>query len=360
MKKKEYIIPIFIPFLGCPHDCVFCNQVKITNYKDSISKENTINQIEEFLSFFPKNNNTKEIAFFGGSFTGLDEEVMKSYLKIAYGYKKKGIIDRIRLSTRPDYINNSILDILKEFSVDIIELGIQSLDNDVLMANERGHFKDHSIKATELIKDYQFVLGHQMMPGLYKDTFEKSIKSAIESANMNPDLVRIYPTLVIKDTKLEKLYRNGLYNPLTIDEAVKVSSELYKIYNYKNINVIRLGLQATDNINEGKDVIAGPFHPAMRQLVESNIHKDYIEKLIAQYMLSDELMIYTNSRDISIISGNKKSNKLYFYKKYGIDLKFSQAQKSYIKIKDKIIDYKIDEYIKNDVENKYGGDLLLN
>lgn len=113
MSKKEYIIPIFIPFLGCPHDCAFCNQVKITNYKDSINKENTIKQIDQYLSYFPNNDNPKEIAFFGGSFTGLETDVMISYLEIALAYKKKGIIDRIRLSTRPDYINNSILDILK-------------------------------------------------------------------------------------------------------------------------------------------------------------------------------------------------------------------------------------------------------
>ena len=138
MAKKEYIIPIFIPFLGCPHDCAFCNQVKITNYKDNINKENTIRQINQYLSYFPKNENLKEIAFFGGSFTGLDEKVMTSYLEIALNYKKKGIIDRIRLSTRPDYINNSILDILKKYEVDVIELGIQSLDNEILNANERG------------------------------------------------------------------------------------------------------------------------------------------------------------------------------------------------------------------------------
>ena len=121
MSKKEYIIPIFIPFLGCPHDCAFCNQVKITNYKDNINKENTIRQINQYLSYFPKNENLKEIAFFGGSFTGLDKKVMISYLEIALNYKKKGIIDRIRLSTRPDYINNSILDILKKYEVDVIE-----------------------------------------------------------------------------------------------------------------------------------------------------------------------------------------------------------------------------------------------
>lgn len=322
MSKKEYIIPIFIPFLGCPHDCAFCNQVKITNYKDNINKENTIRQINQYLSYFPKNENLKEIAFFGGSFTGLDEKVMISYLEIALNYKKKGIIDRIRLSTRPDYINNSILDILKKYEVDVIELGIQSLDNEILNANERGHSKEDSIMASKLIKDYGFKLGHQIMPGLYKDSFDKAIKTGLESIKMNPDMVRIYPTLVIKDTKLEKLYKEVLYKPLSLDEAIEISSRLYMIYSYKKIPVIRIGLQPTENINEKKDVVAGPFHPSIRQLVETNIHKIYLEELINKYGLKNKIKIHISNREISIIAGNKKANKNYFYKKYGLVINF--------------------------------------
>lgn len=360
MIKKEYIIPIFIPFLGCPHDCAFCNQVKITNYKDSFSKENVIKQIETYLSYFNTNNNTKEIAFFGGSFTGLEKDVMKSYLLIAYNYKKKGIIDRIRISTRPDYINNSILDILRNYKVDIIELGIQSMDNKILNYNERGHSKEDSIKATKLIKEYGFSLGHQIMPGLYKDNYEKSIETAIQSANLCPDMVRIYPTLVIKDTRLEFLYQNKLYKPLSLDEAIKISSEIYMIYKYKNINVIRIGLQPTENINEGKDVVAGPFHPALRQLVESNINKNYLEELIIDENIKNEINMHISSREISIISGNKKVNKKYFYEKYKIKLNFINDGKSLLESEGKIIPYKIKDYIKKHVEETYGGDLILN
>ncbi|MDD7462953.1 MAG: radical SAM protein [Anaerococcus sp.] len=360
MRKKEYIVPIFIPFLGCPHDCAFCNQVKITNYKDRISKENTIKQIETYLSYFPENDNDIEIAFFGGSFTGLDPEVMTSYLEIAKSYKKKGIIDRIRLSTRPDYINNSILDTLKAYQVDIIELGIQSMDDEVLTFNERGHSKDDSIRASRLIKDYGFKLGHQIMPGLYKDTYEKSIKTAIASANLGPDMVRIYPTLVIKDTKLEFLYDKGLYHPLTVDEAAKVASEIYMIYAYKNINIIRVGLQPTENINEGKDVVGGPFHPALRQVVESNIHRIYLEEILEKEKLKDSIKIHSTGRDISIIAGNKQANKTYFYEKYGLKMSFVQDGKNYIETGDKEINYDLDSFIKTHVEKTYGGDLLLN
>lgn len=357
MSKKEYIIPIFIPFLGCPHDCAFCNQVKITNYKDNINKENTIRQINQYLSYFPKNENLKEIAFFGGSFTGLDEKVMISYLEIALNYKKKGIIDRIRLSTRPDYINNSILDILKKYEVDVIELGIQSLDNEILNANERGHSKEDSIMASKLIKDYGFKLGHQIMPGLYKDSFDKAIKTGLESIKMNPDMVRIYPTLVIKDTKLEKLYKEGLYKPLSLDEAIEISSRLYMIYSYKKIPVIRIGLQPTENINEKKDVVAGPFHPSIRQLVETNIHKIYLEELINKYGLKNKIKIHISNREISIIAGNKKANKNYFYKKYGLIINFENDENNFIEYEDKKISYDIENFIREFVEKTYGGDL---
>ena len=357
MSKKEYIIPIFIPFLGCPHDCAFCNQVKITNYKDNINKENTIRQINQYLSYFPKNENLKEIAFFGGSFTGLDEKVMISYLEIALNYKKKGIIDRIRLSTRPDYINNSILDILKKYEVDVIELGIQSLDNEILNANERGHSKEDSIMASKLIKDYGFKLGHQIMPGLYKDSFDKAIKTGLESIKMNPDMVRIYPTLVIKDTKLEKLYKECLYRPLSLDEAIEISSRLYMIYSYKKIPVIRIGLQPTENINEKKDVVAGPFHPSIRQLVETNIHKIYLEELINKYRLKDKIKIHTSNREISIIAGNKKANKNYFYKKYGLIINFENDENNFIEYEDIKISYDIENFMREFVEKTYGGDL---
>lgn len=357
MSKKEYIIPIFIPFLGCPHDCAFCNQVKITNYKDNINKENTIRQINQYLSYFPKNENLKEIAFFGGSFTGLDEKVMISYLEIALNYKKKGIIDRIRLSTRPDYINNSILDILKKYEVDVIELGIQSLDNEILNANERGHSKEDSIMASKLIKDYGFKLGHQIMPGLYKDSFDKAIKTGLESIKMNPDMVRIYPTLVIKDTKLEKLYKECLYKPLSLDEAIEISSRLYMIYSYKKIPVIRIGLQPTENINEKKDVVAGPFHPSIRQLVETNIHKIYLEELINKYGLKNKIKIHISNREISIIAGNKKANKNYFYKKYGLIINFENDENNFIEYEDKKISYDIENFMREFVEKTYGGDL---
>nr|WP_072537678.1 radical SAM protein [Anaerococcus mediterraneensis] len=351
------IIPIFIPFLGCPHDCAFCNQIKITNYKDKADDESIKKQIEDYLKFFNDKKSKKEIAFYGGSFTGLPRDTMISYLEIARSYKKKGIIDRIRLSTRPDYINNSILEILKDYEVDTIELGIQSFDQEVLDANERGHLASQSKMASKLIKDYGFTLGHQIMPGLYKDTYEKTIKTAIKSAKIGPDIARIYPTLVIKDTKLAELFDKGVYKPLSLDEAVKLSAEVLMIYTYKNINVIRIGLQPTENINEGADVVAGPFHPALRQLVESYIYRLYLEDLIEKNKLENQIIIHANPRDISIIAGNKKANKKYFYDKYKIKISFADDDKYFIEHYDKKIPMDLGLYIKSYVEKKYGGDL---
>lgn len=319
-----------------------------------------INEIEKNLSYFPDNDNMKEIAFFGGSFTGLDHEVMIGYLKIAKEYKEKGIIDRIRLSTRPDYINNSILDTLKEYKVDIIELGIQSLDQKVLDANERGHSVKASYEASKLIKDYGFSLGHQIMPGLFNDTYEKTIDSILQSIKIGPDMVRIYPTLVIKDTKLEMLYNAGIYHPLTIDEAVKVSAEAAMLYKFAGINIIRIGLQPTENINEGKDVVAGPFHPAFRQLVETEIYRKYLEEIINKNNISNEFTIYTNNRNISLIAGNNKANKKYFYDKYKIKLNFKASDRDYIIYEDKEINFDIDIFIEDYIRENYGGDLILN
>ena len=351
------IIPIFIPFLGCPHDCAFCNQVKITNYKDKADEDSIKKQIEDYLSYFKDKESKKEIAFYGGSFTGLPEETMLSYLKIANDYKKKGIIDRIRLSTRPDYINNSILETLKEYHVDTIELGIQSFDQEVLDANERGHLITDSEKASELIKEYGFTLGHQIMPGLYKDSREKIIKTAIKSAKIGPSIARIYPTLVIKDTKLEKLYKAGLYQPLSLEDAVEISAEVLMIYEYKNINVIRIGLQPTENINEGKDVVAGPFHPALRQLVEAYIYRLYLVDLINKKDLKDEIIIHSKAREISLIAGNKKANKKYFYAKYKIKMTFVEDDQSYLENTGKKYDLDLKAFINSYVEEKFGGDL---
>lgn len=320
MSNKYFIIPIFVPHLGCPHDCVFCNQKRITGLSTDVTKEDVKKIIEEHLETFPKGNKTIEVAFYGGSFTGIDRDIQRELLSVPYEYKKNGTIQGIRLSTRPDYIDMEILSLLKEFDVDTIELGVQSLSQDVLDESGRGHNTDIVYKSSDLIKNNGFNLGLQMMLGLVNDTREKSIYTAKELIKLNPYCVRIYPTLVIKDTYLEKIYETKEYIPLSLENAVELSTDILMMFDYHNINVIRVGLQPTENIQLGKDVVSGPFHPSFRQLVESNILRKIIEnKLIEENIKDiDLLKIEANSKHISNISGQKSNNTIYFKEKYNI------------------------------------------
>lgn len=320
LSKNYYIIPIFVPHLGCPHDCVFCNQKRITGLSTDVTEDYVNKTIMEYLNTFPKRNITVEVAFYGGSFTGIDKAIQRKLLAVPLKYKEEGKIQGIRLSTRPDYIDHEILSLLKEYKVDTIELGVQSLCDDVLEKSGRGHNSNQVYVASKLIKDYGFNSGLQMMIGLVGDNREKSLYTAKEFVKLNPYCVRIYPTLVIKDTFLEKLYQRNLYKPLTLNEAIDITTDILMLFQFHNIHVIRVGLQPTDNITLGKDVVAGPFHPSFRQLVESNIIriilKEYLDEKIRSYF-NDTLIIEANGKTVSYIAGQKSSNIDYLKKIYG-------------------------------------------
>lgn len=317
-KLKHYIIPIFVPHYGCPHDCVFCNQKKITNVSTDVSCEDVKEIIEEYLGYF-KREAYIEVAFYGGSFTAIDMDLQSELLKIPYEYKEKGLIHSIRVSTRPDAIDLDILDNLKKYGVETIELGVQSLDENVLLKSERGHRASHVYRASSLIKEEGFKLGLQMMMGLPEDTRETIVFTAREFIKLEPDCVRIYPTLVIKDTKLQDQLESGDYKAMTLDEAMDISTYILILFYLNDINVIRLGLQVTDNIQMGMDVVDGPFHPAFRQLVESNIIRIvidyYFENKVIDTM-NTSLVLGSNSKNISNIAGQKSSNLKYLKNKY--------------------------------------------
>ncbi len=322
-----------MPHLGCPHDCIFCNQKKITGLSTNIKKTDVSTIIEEHLATFPNRDIDIEVAFYGGSFTGIDKDVQRELLSIPYEYKKKGLINGIRLSTRPDYIDMEILQLLKEYSVDTIELGVQSLDEEVLKNSYRGHTVEDVYRASKLIKDYGFNLGLQMMIGLVGDSREKSLFTAKEFVKLKPYCVRIYPTLVIKDTYLEKMYEKGKYTPLSIDETVDIVTDILILFEYHNIDVIRIGLQPTENIQLGKDVVSGPFHPSFRQLVETNIYKLILCNQLNNYKLdaieNTILSIETNEKNISNIAGQKSSNIDYLQDKFRLkDIKISKSNLS--------------------------------
>lgn len=324
MSRNYYIIPIFVPHEGCPHDCVFCNQNKITaSESDKVDASFVRNTVEEYKKTINKESATVEISFFGGTFTAIPLSKQRELLEVAKEYKVNGYIDKIRLSTRPDYIDDEILSHLKFYGVDIIELGVQSLDDEVLRRSGRGHSVEDVIRASRLIREYGFILGHQIMLGLPGDTFEKDIETTKMSIEMKPNICRIYPSLVIKDTPMEKMFLRGDYKPYSLDEAIKISKVLYTMYKDARVNIIRIGLQPTDNINANGDVVAGPFHPSFRELVESSILNDKIYEAVSKF--DGDVEITLSNRTISKLYSNKKKyfNELkdkVFPKKISIDL----------------------------------------
>ena len=310
--KKQYIIPIFVPHLGCPNDCVFCNQKSISGQKKQVTKEDVKNIIEEHLKYIKKDSKV-EVAFFGGSFTGIEEAKQEELLSTAYEYIKQKKVDSIRISTRPDYIDKKILKRLKKYKVKTIELGVQSANDYILKKVGRGHTFEDVVKASKLIRWYGFDLGHQMMVGLPESTTVDEINTAKQLIKLKPKMVRIYPVLVIKNTKLEKDYNEGKYKPLTVTQAVEVCKELVKIFVKKHIEVIRIGLQPTDTItnpdNDKSEVVAGPYHPAFRQLVESGMWYDVIVEKIKQLNTKvKEVVVTVNPADVNNVIGQRKDN----------------------------------------------------
>ena len=322
---KQYVIPIFVPHLGCPNDCVFCNQTKISGQKTNVTKEDVKKTIEYYLEHIKEPNKNIEVAFFGGSFTGIEEEKQNELLEAAYEYIKAGKVESIRISTRPDYINKEILKRLKQYKVKTIELGVQSANDYILKKAGRGHTFEDVKKASKLIRWYGFKLGHQMMVGLPESTKIDEINTAKSLIKLKPKMIRIYPVLVIKGTQLEKDYNEGTYKPLTVVQAVEICKELVRIFDKKNIDVIRVGLQNTDEITspefENSEVVAGPYHPAFRQLVESSMWYDAIvEKIKKLNIKVKKVEVEVNSQDVNNVIGHKKENVIKLKDTYDVDL----------------------------------------
>lgn len=302
---KTYNIPIFVPHRGCPFDCVFCNQKRITGVGTDVTADDVVKIIEEYLETLPESGASIEAAFFGGSFTGIPIEEQSILMDAVQPYIKSGRIHGIRLSTRPDYIDREILDNLYSHGVTTIELGVQSMDDSVLKAANRGHNAQQVRDAVNLIRKYPFVLGLQMMTGLPGDTPEKSIYTAQEIIKLNPDIVRIYPTLTIKDTFMEKMYNENKYKPQTLDEAVELAKTIMLMFEENGITVIRIGLQSTDEICENGSVVAGPVHSSFGELVESAVYLDIMRREVPDNV---KATVYVNPREISKAVGNHRKN----------------------------------------------------
>jgi len=312
-------IPIFIPELACPHQCVFCDQAKIIGL-NTIPKPNEISKIVETNLATMDDNRIIDIAFFGGSFTGIPFELQEQYLKEAYSFIKTNRISGIRLSTRPDYIDVQRLELLKKYGVTTIELGAQSTNDNVLNKSGRGHsFKDIQ-NASKLILDYGFKLGLQMMIGLPEDTFETATQTANDIVELGANSTRIYPTLVIKGTALEKLYNNGIYQPLSLEDAVSWSKEILRTFEKNNITILRVGLHPSEELVDGKSLIAGPFHPSFKEMVMTEIWNEIIFENL-NGAKSKNLIIKVNNKQLNYAVGYKGRNKNQLLAK-GIKVKF--------------------------------------
>lgn len=294
-------ISVFVPHLGCPNRCSFCDQVTISGAEKQPSKEDIDNAVNIAMQSSKYDAHNTELAFFGGSFTAINRDYMSELLKAAYSHVELGHFSGIRISTRPDCIDRKVLNILKQYGCTAIELGAQSMCDDVLLANNRGHNADAVRKASALIKENGFELGLQMMTGLYKSTAQKDILTATEIIKLKPHTVRIYPSITLKNTRLATLFQLGEYTPPSLEETVKLCAKLKVMFEQSNIKIIRMGLHTIDEDN----YIAGPWHPAFSELCDSRI---FYGKIVDKLTVKGEYRLFVNPKDISKALGNRRSN----------------------------------------------------
>ncbi len=301
MSTRHANISIFVPHIGCPNQCSFCNQRYITGAHKAPSPDDVANAVIDARSAKNYSPENTEIAFFGGSFTAINRNYMSELLKTASWFVENGIVAGIRISTRPDAIDDETLKLLKAHNVTAIELGAQSMRDRVLKMNNRGHTSDDVVNASALIRKYGFSLGLQMMTGLYKDSDTAAISTAKQIIKIKPDTVRIYPTIVLKDTDLEALYSDNKYQPQTLEGAVELAAELLDMFSKAQIPVIRLGLHSI----ESDSYVAGPWHPAFSELCKSAL---YLRKAKEKLKNKGKYILYVNPKYLSQMIGQKRCN----------------------------------------------------
>ena len=312
--KKHANIPVFIPHEGCPNACVFCNQRVITGVKDTADRD-IRPEIDAALASILLPPTDVQIAFFGGSFTGIDRTLMVRLLCDAYAYVRAGKVDSIRLSTRPDYISAEILDILKSYGVKSVELGIQSMDDTVLALSARGHTAADSERACKLVKAYGFELVGQMMLGLPGSTEESDVFTAKELVHLHCDACRIYPTVVFENTELCRMAKDGAYRPLSAEEAVTRGASVLDVLLKGGVTPIRIGLQATEALSDGTDVYAGANHSALGEKIESEFYKRLLEASLETLPHAadkpETVTVLCAPGEESKVSGQNKANRLW-------------------------------------------------
>lgn len=320
---KYGMIPFFIPHVGCPHVCTFCNQSRITEVSGIgyLTPEYITSTIKDYVGE-SKSDKYWEVCFYGGSFSAINQDLQRQLLLPAYEALKEGRIDGIRCSTRPDAVSDSQLELLCSYGMKTIELGVQSMDDTVLSLAKRGHTSNDVKLAVKQLRKFGFTVGLQLLAGLLGDSWDTIIKTGIEISQLQPDFVRIYPVLVIENTELAEQYKAGIYEPLSLEQALQYCSFLKTWFESHQITVIRTGLQSTEELDAGHSLLAGPYEPAMGELVTNEQWRQRLEHCL------DEHTEYFNNpvRSITIsyprnltskVRGLKKRNLTYFEKTYG-------------------------------------------
>lgn len=303
---KRTNLSIFIPHIGCPHRCSFCDQKSISGAQKAPRGDDVRRILEEQAPHLTERGMRAEIAFFGGSFTAVPREYMMELLTAAREVMERWeCYSGIRCSTRPDCISEEILALLKRYGVSAIELGAQSMNDEVLSANERGHTAEDVRRAARLIREGGFELGLQMMTGLYRDTPERCLNTAEEFVALKPKTVRIYPTVILAGTRLGELFSSGEYKSFSFDETVELCAKLLQRFEEEGIRVIRMGLHASPEVE--REMLGGVYHPALREIVESRQFLNAMKKALLP-LEKGEYTIFTDSRNISKAVGQKRSN----------------------------------------------------
>lgn len=329
---KPLVIPVFIPHSGCPHQCAFCNQTIITNQRSRLPDKTVIHDIVTQYSRYKGRRKQVELAFFGGNFLGLDHDNIIGLLDLVQPYIHANKIDGIRFSTRPDTITPKILDLLRPYTISAVELGVQSMNDVVLLHSKRGHTRLDTMRAMHLLKEHAFTIGVQVMVGLPGDTEALLLDSTENVAELAPDFARIYPLVVLKGSLMAQWYHQGRYQPLSLDRSVRSVKKMYHIFKTAGVNVIRMGLQASDIMEDKSMVLAGPWHPAFGHLVFSEILYDTVCHEIDQYpdvLNSRGLALTIHPKSESRLRGDKNANLKKIKQRYpGLDL--------FIRLNDKI------------------------
>ena len=299
-------ISVFVPHIGCPNQCSFCNQRSISGQQSAPTPQQISQLCKEAIRLRQGNLKDTQLAFFGGSFTAIEPEYMTSLLKAAKPYIGEGGFSGIRISTRPDAISKGILEFLKEYGVNAVELGIQSMSDRVLAANRRGHTAQDTVAAAKMIQDAGIEFGAQMMTGLYQSSAQEDRNTARAIAALSPTTVRIYPTVVLEGTALAEYYRAGLYQQPSLEESVALCGELLEFFENRGVRVIRLGLHAQQSLEQA--MIAGPYHPAFRELCEGEVYLRQAVQQTERFEAGKALNLFVHPKSLSKMAGQNRRN----------------------------------------------------